>query len=74
LLENNDGVSTRIVALRGPSWLIFRSYKNCSMLYLFVYFCSLFRKDGLGHAYIRLGVKVAELLQTKSRFGVSRCQ
>lgn len=44
------------------------------MLYLVAYFRSLFRQDGLGHAYIRLAAKVAELLQTESRFGVSRCQ
>ena len=55
-------------------YALFLGAINIRILYLVAYFCSLFRKDGLGHAYIRLGEKVAELLQAESRFGVSRCQ
>jgi hypothetical protein len=73
-LANNDGVGTMIFALPGPLWHIFLGGIKNRMLYLVAYFRSLFRQDGLGHAYIRLAAKVAELLQTESRFGVSRCQ
>jgi hypothetical protein len=73
LLANNDGVGTRILLYLVHYEYFLGGIKD-RMLYLVAYFRSLFRQDGLGHAYIRLAAKVAELLQTESRFGVSRCQ
>lgn len=52
------------------AFYIFLGDIRMGVLYLVVCFCSLFRVDSSGHV-IRLGAKVAELLQTESRFDVS---